>query len=72
MGSRADDEMKKKNCKKFNFKGKNNTFFFHNAICNFVRSKHLYDTSSTLFFKIFCSVWIANSFIIDRVHTENR
>ena len=71
MSDRADDKMTKKIPKNLTLKGKV-TPFFHNVICYFVRSKHLYDTSSTLFFEIFCSLWLTDSFIADRVHTENR
>jgi len=61
VGSRADDKMTKKIPKNLTLKGKVTPFFF----------TMLFDTSITLFFKIFCSLWLTDSFITDRVHTEN-
>ena len=63
--------MDKKKQKNLTVKGKITPFFFHNSICGFMRNKHIHDPPSTLFFEIFCSIWIAHSNTADNLHSKN-
>ena len=62
--------MNKRNQKNLTLKGKITPFFF-NAICGFMRDKHFHDPSGTLFFKIFCGIWINHSDTATCIHSKN-